>query len=368
MVEKYDFVEERPEGPDGPVVRKAQSVTHIWTIDATSSTAAAAWSRRTSFAHGPGLLETRPGPSQDGQPDPGRAPDRTATWQDQLMVKNELGPDKKIAKRELVLKGSPRVVDRLKHRRSTRSTRSSSGSSPSRPRDAGTSATAKATPRNSDGGDPGAQGGSFQIERLLALRDVHLVAPSQEPDRSRTARRRLRGEPRSAIATRTTAQGPLSTPPRTASPSAAAAAAERPRRPTSRSAAKEKTTEPEHGRPGQPRGGQDPDRPGRETKAASKPTAPPRPRRRPPTPVDPATPTRTTRSATCGSSAQSALHQDPSPGKTKGQDASGETLILHNEGPGKAIFNLYHHDPDGGRERPRTATAPGPRPRSSPRT
>ena len=36
------------------------------------------------------------------------------------------------------------------------------------------------------------------------------------------------------------------------------------------------------------------------------------------------------------------LHQDPSPGKTKGQDATGEALILHNEGPGKAIFNLYH--------------------------
>ena len=39
------------------------------------------------------------------------------------------------------------------------------------------------------------------------------------------------------------------------------------------------------------------------------------------------------------------LHQDPAPGKTKGQDASGEVLIMHNEGPGKAIFNLYHRDP-----------------------
>ena len=39
------------------------------------------------------------------------------------------------------------------------------------------------------------------------------------------------------------------------------------------------------------------------------------------------------------------LHQDPVPGKTKGQDAVGEALILHNDGPGKAIFNLYHHDP-----------------------
>src|SRR5208283_4700407 len=32
MIEKYDFTEERPEGPDGPVVRKPQSVTHVWAV------------------------------------------------------------------------------------------------------------------------------------------------------------------------------------------------------------------------------------------------------------------------------------------------------------------------------------------------
>jgi hypothetical protein len=41
------------------------------------------------------------------------------------------------------------------------------------------------------------------------------------------------------------------------------------------------------------------------------------------------------------------LHQDPSPGKTKGQDASGEKLVLHNEGPGRAIVDLYdRQDPE----------------------
>jgi len=43
------------------------------------------------------------------------------------------------------------------------------------------------------------------------------------------------------------------------------------------------------------------------------------------------------------------LHQDPDPGKTKGKDAFGETLILHNEGSGRAIFNLYHQDPRPGK-------------------
>ena len=41
------------------------------------------------------------------------------------------------------------------------------------------------------------------------------------------------------------------------------------------------------------------------------------------------------------------LHQYPAPGKTKGQDASGEKLILHNEGPGRAVIDLYdRQDPE----------------------
>ena len=35
MLEKFDFAEERPEGPDGPARRTVQSVTHVWTTDAT---------------------------------------------------------------------------------------------------------------------------------------------------------------------------------------------------------------------------------------------------------------------------------------------------------------------------------------------
>ena len=62
------------------------------------------------------------------------------------------------------------------------------------------------------------------------------------------------------------------------------------------------------------------------------------------------------------------FHQDPAPGKTKGQDATGEALILLNEGPGQAIFNLYHRDSTGspGTADPRAAR--GPAPRSPPKT
>ena len=38
------------------------------------------------------------------------------------------------------------------------------------------------------------------------------------------------------------------------------------------------------------------------------------------------------------------FHQDPAPGKTKGEDATGEALVLLNDGPGQAIFHLYHRD------------------------
>ena len=61
------------------------------------------------------------------------------------------------------------------------------------------------------------------------------------------------------------------------------------------------------------------------------------------------------------------MHQDPAPNKTKGTDATGEALILLNEGPGKAVFNLYHRDPTAVASRPRRQL-PGRQPRSSPRT
>ena len=114
MIEKYDFTEERPEGPDGPVVRKPQSVTHVWAVDATMEDSGGGMDTSNLTAYGPGLLETRPVPSQADNPLMNVPPDRTAVWQDLLLVKNLLGPDKKIVERRIVLKGRPKVFDRVK--------------------------------------------------------------------------------------------------------------------------------------------------------------------------------------------------------------------------------------------------------------
>ena len=90
-LEKFDFVDDRPSGPDGPVVRKIQSVTHVWTMDATIFDDGD-MDQSTLVARGPGLLETRPGPSDADTPNQEVPPDRTATWQDQLCPQERAGP------------------------------------------------------------------------------------------------------------------------------------------------------------------------------------------------------------------------------------------------------------------------------------
>ena len=51
-----------------------------------------------------------------------------------------------------------------------------------------------------------------------------------------------------------------------------------------------------------------------------------------------------------------ALHQDPAKGKTNGQEASGEALYLDNQGEGKAITWIYQREPN------ETTYLPGPLP------
>ncbi len=114
VVEKYDYVEEHPQGPDGPVVRKPQSITHIWTVDATMVDSGSGMETANLFARGPGLMETRPIPDKMDSPLKDVPADRTAVWQDVMMLENILGPDQKIVQKKVVLKGNPRVVDRVK--------------------------------------------------------------------------------------------------------------------------------------------------------------------------------------------------------------------------------------------------------------
>ena len=180
-------------------MRKPQSVTHIWTVDATMVDSGSGMETANLFAHGPGLLETRPIPDKMDSPLKDVPPDRTAVWQDLMMLKNLLGPDQKIVQKELVLKGYPRVVDRLKQQSLDAVDTivvwlkpKPAESTPAK------SATAKATSAQKGQGDSSAEGGNFQIQRLLALRDVHLVAPS----RNLTARDRLDADFKEAPARR----------------------------------------------------------------------------------------------------------------------------------------------------------------------
>ena len=72
-VEKFDFVEERPGGPDGPVARKVQSVTHVWTMDATIFDDGATWTSQPLSPAAPACWRPGPVPSEADTPEPGRA-------------------------------------------------------------------------------------------------------------------------------------------------------------------------------------------------------------------------------------------------------------------------------------------------------
>jgi hypothetical protein len=335
-VEKYDFVEERPQGPDGPVIRKAKSITRIWTLDATLVDNGSGMQSANLFTHGPGLLETRPVPGQGDSPIQDVPPDQTVTWQDLMVVINLLGPDGAIAQRKIVLKGRPRVVDRLQQSSIDAVDTIVAWLRPKPAENAGGTATSPS--RTRDGGSAGSRDGGFQIERLQADRDVHLFAPSK----NLTARNRLEAEFESARQPAIAARSPE---PAQASPSSTA-------EPDQQTAvAAEGNAAQAQEKPAEPNMVALADRveakilisPNGETGKASKPRAAAASRN----------------SATGAASDPNAnyeirdvrmfgtvsLHQDPSPGKTKGQDAFGEALILHTDGPGKAVFNLYHQDP-----------------------
>lgn len=330
MLEKFDFAEERPEAAEKPSRRTVQSVTHVWAMDATLLNDTGDMAMASLVARGPGLLETRPGPSKDAPPDREVPADRTATWQDQLFLKNELGPDRKLAQRILTLKGRPRLVDRDK------------GSSLDavdriviwlKPDPDGEDAKGKSDTRG-NGPDPSKGGGNFRIERLLALRDAHLVAPSKDL----RGRERLdvdfeqEPKPLAAATPASSLAGPHAADPTTASSA--------PTHQPGQEAA-EKKTEPNMvvaANRVKARVLIDPSARPADGQPAGKPSAAG-------VASNPAAPDAQYQIREVRLFGAVTLHQDPEPGKTKGQDASGEALILQSEGPGKAIFNLYHRDP-----------------------
>jgi hypothetical protein len=373
MIEKYDFTEERPEGADGPDSRKPQSVTHVWAVDATMEDSGGGMETSNLTAYGPGLLETRPVPSQADNPLMNVPPDRTAVWQDLLLVRNLLGPDKKIVERRIVLKGRPKVFDRVKEASLDSVELITAWLEPKPEGEKTTASTSTQTSKNeqADSGSS-AKGNSFRIKRLLALRDAHLVAPS----RHMTARDVLDAyfieETPPANSQVAVAQA---TPPATgnapqsgasaANAPAAGAAAEGQDTQTVQKDQKDQKEQPAEPnmvalanrveaniittatkRDGKPRGNASSSSRSSTSSATSRPAGS--------TSTDPDDNYQVRDLRLFGTVS---MHQDPEPGKTKGQDAYGETLVLRNDGPGQAIFNLYDRDP---RQHVKPAAAPMP--------
>ncbi len=289
-------------------------------------------------------METRPIPEKIDNLLKDVPADRTAVWQDLMMLKNTLGPDQKIIQRKVVLKGHPRVVDRLQQQSidavdtiTTWLKPKPPATSPAKTK----STTASSVPNSKS--DSTAEGENFQIERLLAIRDVHLVAPSKHL----TARDRLdasfQDAPSPAVATRTTVRGTAQPAAEASSPAEAAPEGADTKAAESENASKEKEPEPamvayahrvEADIQINPKG----EIQGSSKKGGSAKTAKASPS---PSPGDPDSDYEVRDMRLYGAVR---LHQEPSPGKTKGQDAACEKLVLHNEGPGRAVVDLYDRE------------------------
>jgi len=377
---KVDIVQEA-----GPDQGKVSGVTHIWTVDATMYDNGNGMDTANVIANGPGRLET--------QPDQDQPVEKIAIWQDKFYLHNEVGSDGRVQQKIVVLTGNrPCFIDNLQ-KTSLDSARwitvwlkpkpkpappPGGESSPSRPLAgvAGTgawvagstvmaspiptafsgSATTDETPAgNQRGSDTGLGGSNFDIKKLWALRDVHLLAPSK----TMTARERLEAEfvdapPAAAIASAAPAKAGDSSSSNSTGAAQVQEPGQEPAPGQDQVAAQDQAEQP----PPEPPMVGSADRiwakverkPKSGLNAASKPN-------NAETRTTSSTRTRTGSTAPGKGESDSeirnvwmwgsvSLHQDPEQGKTKGQDASGEALYLDNRGPNKIYTEIYQRDPD----------------------
>jgi len=384
-LEKVDVVENE-EDPDEVEVT---SVTHIRTVDATMYDRGNGMDAADVVANGPGRLETRPGRDQPVE--------RIAIWQDKLYLQNELGADGQILRKLIVLTGKrPCFIDQakkssldsaylikvwLKPRPKPAKAPADQASSPNTltgvagPSSGGASSlvtspgqTARLTPDansaakagNSSSGS-GLGGGNFDIERLLALRDVHLLAPSK----TMTARERLDAEfvePEPSPIASTNQAGTSVAPNSTTTNVAANSTASHPEQAKKPDAASTQSQEQvaAKGQPEQPAA--EPAMVGSAdrmwVKMEMKPvknTAASKPSEKTATDSTVSTKTASSSRAPTDTNAEIrnawlwgsvSVHQDPAEGKTKGQDASGEALYVDNRGEGKVISYVYQREPN----------------------
>ena len=334
QIEKLDLVQD----VDFPDRKKVKSITHIVTLDATMYDKGFGFDSADIDATGPGRLDT--------QPDRGQPVERTAIWQDKLKVQNDVDSRGTIKQKIILLTGNrPVFIDKLRG--------SSIDSAQSikvllLPK---TDTAPKGSPTTTEGQSPEgsfAGGSGFDIKRLLAFRDVHLLATSK----TMTARKYLDAEfihppPAPVIANasvppvnaESTAEQPPAAPPVT----------------DDQVAAKEEKVKKEPSEPpivgsadriwveiemmpktgAQKASGKDAAETRMASTTASKPGS---------SENDLGDSQSEIRKAWLWGSV--AIHQDPAEGKTKGQDASGEASYLDNPAKNQAITWIFQREPN----------------------
>ncbi|MFI5455416.1 MAG: hypothetical protein ACHRXM_08180 [Isosphaerales bacterium] len=372
---KVDVVQE--EGPDKG---KVSSVTHIKTVDANMYDNGNGMDTANVVATGPGRLET--------QPDRDQPVERIAIWQDKLYLRNVVGPDGQVLQKIVDLTGNrPCFIDNVQ-KTSLDSARWITVWLKPKPRPAATpwdeglssrplagvagtgewtaesTVTASPTPTafsrpaaNDEapagtlrGSDAPPGGGNFQIERLRAIRDVHLIAPAK----TMTARERLDADfvdaAPAAVATAAPAKGGASSSSTATNTAQVQEPGSGPAPGQEQVAAQDQaeTPAPEPLMVGSAdrvwakievkpntaaQAGSSQGTPGTGTKARTASGMP-----------GSGETTSEIRNVWMWGSVS--LHQDPEQGETKGKDASGEAVYLDNRGPGKVISYVYQREPN----------------------
>ncbi|SIO40684.1 hypothetical protein SAMN05444166_4447 [Singulisphaera sp. GP187] len=306
------WVEKVETADSGPNKGKVGTVTTIRTIDATIFEDGKGSQNATIVARGPGLLETRP--SRD------KPVERKAIWQDHLVMRTEFDGSNRPTKK-VTLTGKPEFIDVAQA--SLDAEKEIVVWLTPKPKTAAVLA-AEAKSGKPAPAAPGAASDSFQIEKLRALGNVHLISPGKVMN----ARNELDALFESPAPAKPAAGAAPGTPEKA---KAAPTPAPDPAAPPATGEKAEPATTPK-AKPAEPG----------VTVSADRVWALIRT-----TPNADPTPTGAESSAPGNTRGEIqkvllrggvAFHQDPDTGKTQGTDVTGEALDVHNQGDGKMMF------------------------------
>jgi hypothetical protein len=338
-IEKIDLVQDLGSPDHG----KVKSITHIRTTDATMYDKGFGFDSADIDANGPGRLDT--------QPDRGQPIERTAIWQDKLKIRNDVDSEGKIKQKIILLTGNrPVFIDGL---RGSRIDSAESIKVLLLPKEILASKDSPAPKKAQTPDGSSTDGGGFDIKRLLAFRDVHLLATGK----TMTARDYLDAyfthqPPPPAVASAPPAKNESVTDQPATSPTPV----------ENEVAANDEEAKKQSSEPAMVGSA---DRMWVEIEMTPK---APTPKAAGKTPEETRTVSTTTSKPTSsesglGDDGQSeirkaflwgsvAIHQDPAEGKTKGQEASGEALYLYNPAKNKAITFVFQREPNEKTPRP----------------